>query len=282
MSESSSEGSEREDITLVDALEIGSRLTYLRQAGSQNHPLINHESTDMYILAALWSLEQKLARVGMSPGVVSDIAQKRNELQDEYLNDDEGSDETDSTQDEENNSTPMINNRDGRELANATDSWVRIIRTELGNEVRIPVFSEGILNIDRAMKDPSSLFQHEGIWEDLPSQTQDDLAEACRTAAASCPTATVFLCLRAVEERLGTWYVTETDHSIDTETFGQVLSNLDDTYDESSRPSILSHLDYLRDRRNEVAHPTHSPNMQEAVSTLVTVRQTISDIQERL
>ena len=71
----------------------------------------------------------------------------------------------------------------------------------------------------------------------------------------------------------------ETGNDIEDRTFGQVLTELGDSYSEGSRPSLLSHLDYLRDRRNQVAHPDESPDTQEAISTLIMVRETISNIQ---
>ena len=287
-------------LNLVGAFNVGSQLQYLRQAASSNFPLTHPSNDEIYILGTLENLESTLSGANVDTSVTSDITRYRRLFEAEYIGQSDKSDSIKDQQEsklEEQDGAPAsesaeptdsedspttLNSQHRNELRSAVESWTQILRMELSDQIRIPVSSEGLIDIEKSLNDPSMLFRNDSVWTSLPHQTQLDLAESCQTLAVECPTASVFLSLRSVEERLQEWYSTETDRSIEDRTFGQVLSELDDTYDEDSRPPILSHLDYLKDRRNQVAHPEMSPTIQEAESTLVMVRETITNIHQIL
>lgn len=301
------EASEAEEkggyLNLAGGVSIGTNLEYLRRAGRHNYPVTDTESNKRYILTTFRDLESLLANANLESAVYGDIVRHRRRLEDAYLTeekDEEAHDESatvesekvdsqDTTsedeedgEDEENEEESTlihISDEDGSRLSNAIDSWEQILKEELGSEIRMPISSSGMIDMEKGLKDPSALFRDSDVWESIPPQTKDDLSEACRTAAMGSSTASVFLSLRSVEERLREWYSVETGRDIEDRTFGQVLGELDDSYDESDRPSLLSHLDYLKDRRNQVAHAEESPGTQEAESTLIMVRETISNIQ---
>lgn len=138
------------------------------------------------------------------------------------------------------------------------------------------------MNIEGLMENPSNLFDELDFEDDLPQQVQNDLKQSILSLSYSAPTGSVFLSLRAVENRLREWYEVETSNDIENRTFGQVIGELDDHFESSDRPPILTHLDYLKTRRNEVAHPEKTATIQEAENTLVNVRETISKIHEHI
>ena len=285
---------EREDgdfLTLSDAVRLGSLLEFLKRAAFHNYPIVDPSSEKLYIARTMREAESTLTEANTESAILPDISRYRRNLESTYIVDSDNEDSPSlqgnnkgsvGTEGGDEENPIVISDSDGSELSNAAESWLEILKSELENEVRLPVSSDGLIDIVNAMEDPSTLFHDGSMWESLPDQTQNDLTEACQTVAIGCSTASVFLSLRAVEERLGEWYSAETGNDIEDRTFGQVLSELDDSCSEDSRPPLLSHLNYLRDRRNQVAHPDESPDEQEAVSTLIMVRETISNIQHIL
>lgn len=287
--ETVSEGSSEEmtHLDLVNAMKLGSWLEFVKRASMHNYPLKSPEMDGEFILPALGLIEATLRESDLNAGIADEVSRQEQKLRERYSPETGGSQGTDGDVDADDdeflaNESVTISSSDGDELASAVQTWEQILRNKLGDEVRLRISSRGIVNVEKVMNDPSELFHSDSMWESLPDQTQGDLSEACRAVAVNCPTASVFLSLRAVEERLGEWYSEETNNELDKQTFGQVLHELDNQFDDDSRPSLLSHLDYLRERRNQVAHPVESPGSQEAESTLVMVRETISNIQDIL
>lgn len=257
-------------LTLVDAFKMGTHVEFLRRAGSHEYPLdeINGEE---FIIPALEKIIGRLEETDFDSILLAEIEGKKKDLLEEYeeeLNQEGG--------------VVYINEPDGSSLSDSVNLWIDLLEQELKNQKRVSIPSSGLFDAEQAMEHPESLFEKEVIWTSLPQQTQDDLKEACRALAFACTTSAVIMALRAVEEQLRAWYKEETGRQIEKRTFGQVLSELDDTFNSNNRPAILSHLDYLKEMRNEVNHPEHSPTRQEAESTLYMVRATITKIQNRI
>ena len=258
-------------LDLNDALHIGKVLNYLHLSTDNQFPFKNFDDEDgNYILAGLEDLSSILRSSKIESSVVSDIERTKNEFIEANITDDQDEDQI------------YLSDREYANLGRAVSTWQNIISEELASIETIRIENKGLFDIKKARDHPDKLFHDSTLWSELPNQTQSDLAEACQTLAFQCSTSTVFLSLRAVEERLGAWYETETDRDIEDRTFGQVLTELDDHYSDTERPPILSHLDFLKERRNQIAHPERSPNEQEAESTLIMVRETITSIQNQL
>ena len=64
-----------------------------------------------------------------------------------------------------------------------------------------------------------------------------------------------FMALRTAESLLKRWYEKKTGKKLVKTTWGQVLDRLNDEFPKQERPKELLLLDYLRERRNEIAHP---------------------------
>lgn len=89
------------------------------------------------------------------------------------------------------------------------------------------------------------------------------------------------MALRCVEYCLRDWYLHETGTEIE-QSWGRVLAALEGEFENKDRPAVLSNLDYLRERRNEVNHPVRNPDYKEAEDTLVAVRQTVTEIYRQM
>ncbi|SDK94552.1 hypothetical protein [Natronorubrum texcoconense] len=210
----------------------------------------------------------------------------------EGIPDDETSDEEGIPDDETSDEEGMEYQRIKKQPRQATEfekekavtlsvTWQRILTEELSEEVRITLQHRGAIDSERVMNDPATLFQDE-LWGALPEKSKSDLTESINALCFGLPTCSVLLSLRTVERHLQEWYRDETGRTIDDRTFGQTLSELDDQFEKDDRPLILSHLEYLKDRRNQVAHPELVPNEREAESTLIMVRETLFEIQSQL
>jgi len=258
-------------IDLSDAYRLGTLTDYVRLAGAKQFPFTNPEEGSDHILEALEELTVILKKSNLESTVLSDIENTKNGMIESHIPDNGKIGEE-----------IYLNDREYDDLMKTSATWSNVLSEELSSIDNIVIENSGLIDIKQARDNPKELFRDKSIWENLPPQTQSDLTEACQTLAFECPTSTVFLSLRAVEDRLYEWYKNKTARDIQDRTFGQVLSELDDQYSDDDRPPILSHLDFLKERRNQVAHPERSPDEQEAEDTLIMVRGTITNIQNQI
>jgi hypothetical protein len=83
---------------------------------------------------------------------------------------------------------------------------------------------------------------------------------------------TEFMALRTAENLLKNWYEKKTGKKLGKTTWGQVLEQLNEIYPKKAeRPKELLLLDYLRERRNEIAHPEAQSNSVSASTTFLNV-----------
>lgn len=80
-----------------------------------------------------------------------------------------------------------------------------------------------------------------------------------------------FMALRTAESLLKRWYERRTGNKLGRTTWGQVLDKLNQEYPKEDRPKELHLLDYLRERRNEIAHPEATSSSEEASTTFFNV-----------
>lgn len=273
--EDSEEESEESEIprylSMGGAFQLGNNIEYLERAASHQYPVRNVEGRNgNYILGTLRDIERLLGKSDLDSVLLKEIQSTIYTIS-EYYDVPEAEDEMEDITDE-----------DATSLEHSIDTWRRLLKEELGNIDRYPPIHSSLLNISALVENPEILFEKTGTWAELPEQVQDDLEQSARSLAFYSPTGSVFLALRAVEDRLREWYEEETNRDIGDRTFGEVIGELDDQYSEHDRPLILTHLNYLKDKRNKVAHPEQSPTIREAESTLVNVRETILEIHSQL
>lgn len=261
-----------ETLALVDALKLGEKIEFLRQAGINRYKIGNGEGEA--ILGTLNWVHKRLLYSDLDTPVISQVRAFEEELEQKY----DDSEET-------------ISDEDGDELKEKASTWQHLLKENLKSQKRIPISNPGVLDVKQLIDSPNELFTSE-VWSWLDERPKSDLKEACRTIAVGCSTSCVMLSLRAVEHCLREWYEFE-DEPLNAG-WGHVLGQLIDTQIESEDrndsiisqlselPAVLSNLYYLKEKRNEVNHPDESPSPQEARRTLMIVASTITDIHEEM
>ena len=259
--------------SLADAFCIGYLLESLSYLVDNEAPLYEYSGIDegtISIMEIFNEIATILSETDISSSIKRDIQN-------------EGIDIATSYSRSEDNDLITLQSEDQRQLYDAVTTWKRVFEEELEAEKRIAI-SDSLLDIEALIDNPSALFDEQQTWNSLSDTTQSDLTEACRALACQCPTSSVFMSLRAVEECLRQWYRSQTGREIEQRSFGEVLGELDDQYDgdDVDRPAVLSNLDYLNERRNQVSHPERLPDIEEAETTIMNVRGTISDIYDEI
>lgn len=106
-----------------------------------------------------------------------------------------------------------------------------------------------------------------------------DLNEACGCLLIGSATAAEHIALRASESLLRRWYEHKTGKKLVRATWGTVLLKLAKEYPENERPKEIVVLGYLKQRRDEVAHPDRISTMTEAEATMMNVCSLIENIE---
>ncbi|GAB7091461.1 hypothetical protein JCM18237_17320 [Halorubrum luteum] len=259
-------------ITLVDSFRIGKSIMYIHSASQHDYPIGDGDSN--YLISAL----ENISEILKSREIDSPVAGKANQLR-LRLESDYEPDETLSTEDAD-------------ELERKSMTWSSLLEEDLKEEQRIPATDTGVMEVEKLLNSPESLFS-QPVWNWLHERPRSDIAEACRSIVVGSTTASVMLSLRAAEHCLRVWHEEKTGESLDA-AWGRVLEKLiqeylDDEEDNRSLqqqlsdfPTVLSNLYYLKEKRNEVNHPDKSPTASEAMQSLMLVVSTITEIYHEL
>jgi len=263
--------SSKRHITLVDSFELGRSIMYL-------HSLCDKvpvgDGNSKHIITALDSISGILE----SREIDSPVAGKANQLKIRF--------ESDYAPDD------TLSSEDTEEVRRETTTWISLLEEDLKEEQRIPATDTGVMEVEKLLNAPDSLFS-KPVWNWLHERPKSDISEACRSIVVGSTTASVMLSLRAAEHCLRVWHEEKTGESLDA-AWGRVLEKLiqeylDDEEDNrslqqqlSDLPTVLSNLYYLKEKRNEVNHPDKSPTASEAMQSLMLVVSTITEIYDEL
>lgn len=122
-----------------------------------------------------------------------------------------------------------------------------------------------------ALRSGGKAFLEPEEWEALQPLEQQGLDEAARCLLFNCFTSSEFMSLRTVESLLRRWYEKKTGNAIKDTTWGNVIKKLDDEFPEQNRPKEISYLYFLKERRNDVAHPELISSENHAMMTFLQV-----------
>ena len=140
------------------------------------------------------------------------------------------------------------------------------------------VYKNWMLSYPETHLDASKL--HEGIKTFLGDEEintlepveKQGLDEATSSLLFSNFISAEFMALRTAESMLRRWYETKTGKKLGRRTWGQVLEKLNVEFPKKEeRPKELLLLDYLRERRNEIAHPEAISDSVQASTTFLNV-----------
>lgn len=285
------------EIEYIDSFQIGrylghlqTQLSIIRKIHTRNSDAeILEGFEELQVDTILWEMylvEALLLIVQICPDIRTQIKQQRQALASRYLlqyleEEDMDIEEYKSLEETPDIGEQMVSHRDADRLYDSVTDWMYILIEEFEDLVGLTATLDSRLDIVGLLRNPEDFFRQE-VWEWMDEQPREDFAEACRCIAFDAPTASVMLSLRAVEHSLRVWYEYDTGRRIEDRTFGQVLSEIQDVYEKDERPSVLSNLDYLKDRRNSVSHPEESASRREAERMLYRIEGTISEIYDHM
>lgn len=290
----------KRDIEFIDAYDIGRDLEITRQIllniieDDRDHLLeLNKERYGVsYILWEILYIELRLRIIDICPNVQTQMQQHRQKIAFDYKGDEKSGDKSESTSDQSSNEErppeavseePIILDEfNAHGTFDKLTDWLYILSEEFEEILGFVPSNRTRLDMFDIINNPESFFKDE-VWDWMDDPPKKDFKEACQALAFDSPTACVMISLRAVEYNLRIWYEQDTERNIEHRTWGQVVGELEDVYDDvDDRPSVLSNLDYLRERRNAVSHPEDSSTQREAERMLYRVEGTISEIYNQL
>lgn len=123
----------------------------------------------------------------------------------------------------------------------------------------------------RKLIDGVKAFLDEKELSVLEPLEQQGLNEAASCLLYNNFTSAEFIALRTGESLLRRWYEKRTGKTLERPKWGEVLEELNEQFPKEKRPKELSLLDYLRGRRNEIAHPEAISKIEEATATFLNV-----------
>lgn len=285
------------EIEFIDTFIIGRYLGHLQTQLGIARRLNDEDDLQEYfdqtaqldIGIILWNMcviEERLIIIQTCNQIKTQIKQQRQNLARKYIaryvkDKDIAYEEFDSLEEPPQLHENIIEPQDADKLYDSVTDWMYVLIDEFENLIGLTATRDSRLDIVGLINTPETFFRSE-VWDWMDEQPRNDFKESCRCIAFNAPTASVMLSLRAVEDSLQVWYEYDTDREIEDRTFGQVLSELEDNYNRSERPRVLSNLDYLKDRRNAVSHPEESASRREAERMIYRIEGTISEIYDHM
>jgi len=164
-------------------------------------------------------------------------------------------------------------------LRDARAKWHALICERLQDRYLVTPVS--LINPKKLMQGIGG-FMSQKLLSLLKAIEVSDLDEACRCILIGSATAAEHIALRAAESLLRRWYERKTGKKLSRGTWGTVLDRLVKEYPENSRPKEIILLGYLKQRRDEVAHPDRVSKIAEAETTLMNVCSLLAGIQLNL
>ena len=114
-------------------------------------------------------------------------------------------------------------------------------------------------------------FLNDDEFNALELLEKQSLNEATSSLLFNNFTSAEFMALRTAESLLKRWYEKRTNKKLGRTTWGEVLEKVSEEFPREQRPKELLLLDYLRERRNEIAHPEAVSNSMAASTTFLNV-----------
>jgi len=121
------------------------------------------------------------------------------------------------------------------------------------------------------LREGAKAFLNDDEFSMLEPLDEQSLKEAASSLLFANFTSAEFMALRTAESLLKRWYEKTTSRKLGRTTWGEVLEKLSQEFPKEERPKELLLLDYLRERRNEIAHPGALSNSVQASTTFFNV-----------
>ena len=117
----------------------------------------------------------------------------------------------------------------------------------------------------------AQVFLSDAEFNALEPLEKQSLDEAASSLLVNNFISAEFVALRTAESLLKKWYEKKTGEKLGRTTWGEVLEKINQEFPKEKRSKELLLLDYLRERRNEIAHPEGVSGPEEASTTFFNV-----------
>ncbi len=166
-----------------------------------------------------------------------------------------------------------LTEKDALELVQVIHSWATLIGKDLYDRPVIEVNIQTLRPVDIAAG-PRAFVQYV-TWKHLSRLTKSGLSDATKCLAVGASTASAMACFRVAEDIVRRYFAVKT-HSKPPNNWKELLGRLLKAPDVKA--SLLGHLDYLRDRRNEAEHPDRLFTQEQAERIFITVIDLLHEI----
>lgn len=191
---------------------------------------------DNGIIYALESIRTKLERNHLSKKTQKAISLYIDSLKEKYS-------------EEEN---PTLKLRDAQYLRDKARLWFDRVRSEIDEIVVFRAYTEGRLNPKKLCDGVKTFFKSK-VWKSLLKIIKGDLEESAKCLLTQSWTASGLMSMRALESGVRKYYTKITNISGEDKTYGEMLGELRGNSDADVK--LIGYLDYLKDIRNNLAHP---------------------------
>lgn len=142
--------------------------------------------------------------------------------------------------------------KDCIELRRIVELWHDRIWNELSKLIVFEASTDGMLNPEKLFIGAESFFTEE-IYEKLQNIEQLDLDESAKCLLTSSWTAAGFMAVRALESGIRTYCSKFGQNYTKKMSFGQMITELKKSPKVDAK--FVGYLDYLKETRNDLAHP---------------------------
>ena len=155
--------------------------------------------------------------------------------------------------------TRLLTKDDSAELRETIKCWRVLVEKELFDKPIIEVSARNLQPKDIAAG-PMSFVKPE-IWRRLSRIARSGLSDATKCLATGAHTAAAMVCFRVTEDIVRRYFKFKTGKK-PPKSWKELLDILSKR--QNIRHSLIGHLNYLRDRRNEAEHPERTFHQEEA------------------
>jgi len=167
-----------------------------------------------------------------------------------------------------------LNQEDKNKLRKQLEAWKTRFVDRLESET-VVVTPQTELSIEKLISGPSAYLDISNL--EKYEHESKDLHQASASMIIGAFTCSEFMSLRAVESILRKWHMNEVDEESQYNGWAAAIDDISEN-DDGKGPKELRLLNYLRERRNEVAHPDRHSSQSDAE---LTFQQSI-DVVEKL
>jgi len=158
-----------------------------------------------------------------------------------------------------------IETKDAEELSRYAKEWMYTIINEYEKRGTILIKEEKTEQI-----------LPESLLASLDETTREDLYDALKCILHLMPTPAAMISMRVAENLVRRYYTKITGNAAINKSWGDILNELEQS--KKVKPSILGHLRYLKEKRNEAEHPDKRFTQEESERIFLHIKELLEEL----